>query len=253
MTAPMSKVDSLKALSSTGSDKTLCKLADILLQKCDRKSQQGIYGALRQLFEASPNNAAYKFLLKYMQIDDIVEMQYLFATGVQIAANASGDYMPTLLDSGVPRRTASIASYDTETDDLSTLTPIGIMHYMLTKYADRLTDAKLRDHFLPKHATLVRDRIEAGIEEYRHMVTFKDPAANKVLIDAMKSKYGEDWIDERNHQQMVAHGTLNNDEISAFQNNDPAEIDAERFKKEVQPITDQATQMYLDALQARSV
>lgn len=252
MAAAMSKEDSLKKLSGTPADKPLCQLAQYLLTKCDRQEQTKVYNGLRTFFENNPGNPTYQFINRYMKVDDIVEMQWLFATGVQIAANASADYIPTLIDSGSPRQTGSIASYDTETDDLSTLTPIGITHYILTKYADRLTTQELRNHFLPKRASFIKDRIETGIEEYRHMVQFKDPKVHEEIVAAMKTKYGENWMLGRNIQQAIAHGTQNNEVIAAFQRDDPAEIDAEQFKQSVETVTNKAVQMYTEALKGIS-
>jgi len=228
----------------TGTDK-ICQVAANLLGSTPANKRQMLESFRQWGQDRSETSAdaqyANNFVFAHLTTADLAEMDFLFAMGVQIAANALGDYRPRDVGVGGGEGTGEFgAMYDTGNDRLVTATPNGIRFYVLKKYADQLRD-EYKHEFLATKGTLFRDMVETGVEEYCHLTQMKNPQKRAQMEKELIERYGSPWDERRN--QAIAEAQRTNT-LKQFYENDPLEKDAHAFIKTVKGKIDQAAAQY---------
>lgn len=168
----------------------------------------------------------FDFIAKHLKAADIKESLFLFALGVQLAADQCGSDISPECKINDERDASGAYVFYRPADDQLIIRPHLFFNYAGIKHADKASNAAYRTEFLPEKARLAETMITSGMEMYYKVFQSKDSNKWGQLEAELISEYGTDWPQGQEERYNKA---LEAGNIEEFFENDPITKDATQF------------------------
>jgi hypothetical protein len=204
---------------------------------------------MRELVQANENPKVSKLFAEKSNSSHVEQLLFLFAAGVQLTAEATGNNNITinrffLIDStGEDYFNAAYCPPDiTNYPNSIAMALSWAINFcgMSFSVANKGASQSMHDEF----RKMVRKTIGAGAEEAYHAYQHNDPSKRSELEALLIQRYGENWREVGFQEQQRVFASRDQKAINDNSNKHPVEIDTKRFKHSLEKRIDALTSRF---------